>query len=70
MFVKSTLQYLHVFSLDTDVKDIIFHAEILLSTHSNQGNRKYFCIEQRGLCFMTSIHIAHVHMLLLAVTHA
>lgn len=70
MLVKSTLQYFHVSSLDTDVKDIIFHAEILPSTHNNQGNRKYFCTEQRGLCFMAYIRITHVHMLLLAVTHA
>lgn len=68
--VNSTLQYLLVSSLDTDVMDRIVHAEILPSTHNNQGNRKYFCMEQRGLCLMAYICITHVHMLLLAVTRA
>lgn len=70
MFVNSTLQYLLVSSLDTAVRDIIVHAEIHPSTHNNRGNRKYFCMEQRGLCLMAYICITHVHMLLLAVTHA
>lgn len=56
VFVNSTLQYLLVPSLDTDVMDIIVHAEILPSTHNNWGNRKYFCMEQRGLCLVAYMH--------------
>lgn len=56
MFVNSTLQYLLVPSLDTDVMDIITHAEILSSIYNNWGNRKYFCTEQRGLCLMACMH--------------
>jgi len=70
MFVNSTLQYLLLSSLDTDVMDIIVYAEILPSTNNNWGNRKYFCIEQRGLRLMAYMCITHVHMLLLAVTSA
>lgn len=67
--MNSILQYLLVSSQGTDVMDIIVHADILPITHNNRGNRKYFCMEQRGLCLVAYIYIAHVHMLLLAVTH-
>lgn len=66
----SPLQYFLVSSLNTDVLDITIHAEILPSTHNNGGDRKYFCMEQRGLCLTASMCVTRVHTLLSAVARA